>query len=127
MKITKLQIKKIIQEELQNVLDEEEMDENANYLLFNKSNSLYVGPGAAPQEPNWVSFERASKMSLGNAAWFRTSYGTENPGETLELVKVKEESQPSGPTDADVKRFKQGVRRRLRRIRVGHHVPGGST
>ena len=126
MKITKSQIKKLIQEELENVLGEEEMDENANYLLFNKSNSLYVGPGAAPQEPNWVSFERASKMSLGNAAWFRTSYETETD-ETLELVKVKEESQPSGPTDAEVKRFKQGVRRRLKRIRLGLHKPGGST
>ena len=126
MKITKSQIKKLIQEELENVLGEEEMDENANYLLFNKSNSLYVGPGAAPQEPNWVSFERASKMSLGNAAWFRTSYETETD-ETLELVKVKEESQPSGPTDAEVKRFKQGVRRRLKRIRLGLHEPGGST
>ena len=90
MKITKLQIKKIIQEELQNVLGEEEMDEKANYLLFSKSNSFFVGPGASPQEPNWVSSERASKMSLGNAAQFSTSYGTENPGETLKQVKAKE-------------------------------------
>ena len=127
MKITKSQIKKLIQEELQNVLGEEEMDENANYLLFNKSNSLYVGPGSSPAFPTWVSSERASKMSLGNAAQFSTSYGTENPGETLELVKAKEDPRPSGPTDAEVKRFKQGARRRLKRIRLGLHKPGGST
>jgi len=126
MKITKSQIKKLIREELQNALGEEEMDEKANYLLFNKGNSFFVGPSASPQDPNWGSFERASKMSLANAAWFRTSYETET-GETLELVKAKEKSQPSGPTDAEVKRFKQGVRRRLKRIRLGLHEPGGPT
>ena len=88
MKITKTQLKQIIKEELVATLAEEEMDETANYYLLNDSNSFFVGPGASPQEPNWVSFEDASKMSLANASWFSTSYGTENPGEALELVKV---------------------------------------